>query len=154
MLEMVRKKISTYQTLAYKGLNRYHKVRSQALPIIGWSYRERKAIGLSATIGFPPTRIAYGSNKNGSTLGTLQYKQFLGKLAKNSTIAANGYAEFETYKLNLGRVYQYNKHLKLQLGGFIAPEYRFIVYKADESREDSDRVTPTWGTRVKISYQF
>ena len=154
VLGMVRNKISAQHTLTFGGFYRYHKVRSRFLPSVGWSYRERQPLGLSSTVGFPRTRLNYGFDKHWSVLGTFQYDQFLGKLAKDSVIAADGYAEFETYKLNLDGVYAFNKHLKLQLGAFIAPEYRFIVYDAEESRDDSYRVTPTWGTRLKISYQF
>lgn len=153
-LGMIRKKLTSNHAITFGALYRYHKVRSRILPIVGWSYRERKPIGLSATVGFPRTRLTYGFNKHWSVLGTFQYDQFLGKLAKDSVISADGYAEFETYKLNLDGVYRFNKHLKLQVGAFIAPEYRFIIYGSDEGREESYRVTPTWGTRLKISYQF
>lgn len=132
----------------------YHPVRSRLYPAIGVAYRARSWDGLSAVLGFPRAYVAYGFAENWNISTGASYRQFMAKLADDSPVEEKGYVELQTWKADVMLSYRASKNWRLDVFGQYSADYRFSFYNRHGNRQNQYQLDPSWGSGLKLAYQF
>lgn len=141
-------------TLLAGAMYNFHPVRSRFYPIVGAAYRANAKQGLSAVIGFPRLFVAYGLSEHWKVSSGVSYRQFMAKLANDSTIEQQGYVELQSWKGDVMLSYQPDAHWRVDVFGHYSADYRFAFYNRYGNRQDQYKVQPSWGGGMKLHYQF
>lgn len=105
------------------GYNWHSKVdvEFEVFPAIGISYRERAEHGWSASLGLPQTGVRYRFASGAAISLNAGAQSFVAKLAEDSEVASEGFAEFLRFDLGLYYEQTFGERFALKVG----PTYGF-----------------------------
>lgn len=140
--------------LSYGLSVNYHPVRTRVLPVAGFSYRMHAPLGWSGTLGYPRSYVAYGFSPTWQVNAGVVNNSVVAKLAKDSRLSENGYAEINAWQANLALKYQPSAQWSIETGLRYSPKYAFSVFDAQGRRDATYQMNRTAGAALTFSYQF
>lgn len=132
----------------------YHPVKSIALPVLGYTYRERETDGLTMVLGFPRAYIGYHLSPELLLNAGMIYSQAVIRLADDSGIEPEGYSEAKDYQSNIGLRYMINDKFEISANVLYAFKRDFTIYDRNENEVDSYSIEPSAGAMIKLKYLF
>jgi hypothetical protein len=132
----------------------YHPVKSIALPVLGYTYRERETDGLTMVLGFPRAYIGYHLSPKLLLNAGMIYSQAVIRLADDSGIEPEGYSEAKDYQSNIGLRYMINDKFEISANVLYAFKRDFTIYDRNENEVDSYSIEPSAGAMIKLKYLF
>ncbi len=129
-------------------------VRPLVLPMIGMEWRNEMDYGLSASVGFPATRVQYRFNDFLAARLAARWDRDIYRLANNSNVSRKGYVEESGYTGGAYLDITPIENLKLTVGAEMLFDRQLRLYDkgGDEfSKTDVDRAV---GAVFRASYSF
>ncbi|MEM9292404.1 MAG: hypothetical protein AAGD01_12040 [Acidobacteriota bacterium] len=91
-------------------------VEYELFPVFGVSYRERAEQGWSASLGLPQTGVRYRFASGAAISLTANVQSFVAKLAEDSEVASEGFAEFLRFDIGLNYEQSFGDRVALKVG--------------------------------------
>ena len=129
-------------------------VRPLVLPLVGVEWGNEQDFGLSATVGFPGTRVQYRFNELLAARMAARWDRDIYRLSNDSDVAKKGYMEESGYTGGAYLDITPINNLKFTVGAELLFDRQLRLYDkgGDEfSKTDVDR---SLGAVIRASYSF
>ena len=129
-------------------------VRPLVLPLIGIEWRNERDLGLSASLGFPATKVQYRFNDVLAARAAVAWSRDMYRLSNGSSVARKGYVEEAGYTSGAYLDITPLDQLTFTVGGELLSGRTLRIYEkgGDElSRADVER---SLGAVLRASYAF
>ena len=129
-------------------------VRPLVLPLVGVEWRNEQADGLSASVGFPATKVQYRFNEMLAARVAAQWQRELYRLANNSNVEGKGYAEESGYKGGAYLDITPLPSLKFTVGAEMLFDRQLRLYEKSGDEFYKTDVDRSLGAVLRASYSF
>ena len=129
-------------------------VRPIILPLVGVEWRNELDYGLSASVGFPATRVQYRFNDVVSTRLAARWSRDIYRLSNDSSVAKKGYVEESGYTGGAYLDITPLDRLKLTVGAEVLFDRELRLYDKGGDEFTKTDVDPSLGAVFRIGYSF
>lgn len=129
-------------------------VRPIILPLVGVEWRNELDYGLSASVGFPATRVQYRFNDVVSTRLAARWSRDIYRLSNDSSVAKKGYVEESGYTGGAYLDITPLERLKLTVGAELLFDRKLRLYDKGGDEFTKTDVDPALGAVFRVGYSF
>jgi hypothetical protein len=133
----------------------HHEIQTKAVPVVGISWNQGAAEGLSVAIGFPDTSLSYRFNPQWKARSRiLQFDQGVYRLADDSTVEEKGFLEKQDLVTDLEIEYSPIKTLSIIAGVQYFFKRELTFHDDNDDHEQTFDLDNAWGGVLSVSHNF